>query len=214
MSKVYLKKNTEEMAKYFADMKTQLLGINPEDKNYQKYYNKFFKNFCEEALFHSMTPSGELRSNPIAGAVKGEFSLDNIVDKHFKGSSQKTKILKHQIDAAIQSLTSAFMQIRFGTQPKSTQDKKSDLVYKSGDADEMLEVELNRYFSYMVAGLLYGYIDKFFNQKAVENSFPQIFEEMLPKDVNGEVSLRSLRSKANRKKFAKTFFETGKNVIK
>lgn len=211
-NKVYMKKNTEELAKFFADMKTQLLGVNPEDSNYKKYYNKFFKQFCEEALLHSMTPSGELKSNPIAGAVKSEFSLDNIVDKHFKGNQATAKILKHQVDSAIQSLTSAFMQIRFGTQPKSSKEKPSDLMYKSGGKDEMFDVELNRYFSYMVAGLIYGYMEKFFNQPV--NNFPEIFESMLPKDTNGEVSLRSLRNKSNRKKFAKVFVETGREVIK
>ncbi len=208
--KVYFKKSTEELADFVAHMKTQLMSINPEEKKYQKYYNEFFEQYCEEALLHSMTPSGELRANPIAGAVKSQFSFDPIIDEYSKLDANKNKVIKHQVDSAIQNLVSAFMQIRFGLQPKSKDGKLSDLMYKSGEGSEMEAIELNRYFSYMIAGLLYGYLEKFFSQPT--QMFEEIFIEMLPKDSNGEVSLRSLRNKQNRKTFAKTFVETGKQI--
>jgi hypothetical protein len=209
-NEIYLKKSTEKLADFFAHTKTQLMGISPDDKNYNRWYKKYFKQFCEEAVLHSMTPSGELKANPIASAVKSEFTVDPVIDKHFRGSQAQAKVLKHQIDSAIQSLVSAFLQIRFGTQAKNSKEKESDLTYKSGDAEGMLEVEMNRYFTYMVGGLMYGYIEKFFDQPV--GNFPDIFEEMLPKDTNGEISLRSLRNKAERKKFAKAFVQAGKQV--
>lgn len=206
---ITLKKSTEKLADFFAKTKTQMMGFNPDEKEYQKHYKKYFNQFCKEAVEHSMTPSGELKANPIAGAVKPQFSFDKVVDKYYKGDTRTIKILKHQADSAIQSLVSAFMRIRLGVQAKSTKDKKSDMVFSEKGADAMLEVEMNRYIAYMVSGFLYGYLENFFMQPL--DKLPDVFEDALPKDVNGETSLRVLRNKTNRNKFAKIFFQAGKN---
>jgi hypothetical protein len=206
---ITLKKSTEKLADFFAHTKTQIMGLNPDEKEYQKHYKRFFNQFCKEAIEHSMTPSGELRANPIAGAVKPQFSFDKVVDKFYKGDTKTEKILKHQVDSAIHSLVSAFMQIRLGVQAKATKEKQSDMVFNEKGSDAMLEVELNRYTAYMVSGFLYGYLENFFSQPLAE--LPDVFEKALPKDINGEVSLRVLRNKTNRNQFAKLFFQAGKD---
>lgn len=206
---VTLKKSSEKLADFFATTKTGMMGLNPDEKEYQKHYKKYFNQFLKEAVEHSMTPSGELKSNPIAGAVKPMFDFSNVVGNNFKGDLKTKKILIHQINSAISSLSSAFMQINIGVQPKSTKDKKSDMVFHEGGVDAMMEVEYNRYIAYMVTGFLYGYIENFFKQPL--DKLPEVYEQALPKDVNGEVSLRSLRNKNNRNIFARLFYKAGKD---
>jgi len=209
-NKIHLKKSTEKLADFFAHSKAQMMGYSQDEPDYNKHYKKYFNEFCKEAVLHSMTPSGEIKANPIASAVKKEFSIDKVIDTHFKGTQTDAKIIKHQVDSAIQSLVSAFMQIRFGANLKSKNGAPSVIEYSETGVDEMLAVEVNRYATYMVAGMLYGYLEKFFNQPT--EAFTEIFQESLPKDVNGEISLRSLRNKKNRTDFAKMFVEVGKNV--
>jgi hypothetical protein len=215
--KVTMSKPTQEVAEFFAHHQCLLDGLEVGTKKYDKAFEKNMHRFCEEALLHSMTPSGEIRANPLPKSVKEEVSLNLVLDKYFAGNNQQKKILKNQLSSALNSLVSAFLQVRLDKSKKERGGKGSDFAFKGHapkgelSIEQKLEIEKNRYLSYLVSGLMFGWMERFFNQDI--SHFDDLMRQAL--DYEGKSDRELLKMLSNpkyRAKFIKQFYELARNA--
>lgn len=116
--KVTLPTHMQPQAALFAEIACELQGLIPSDKNYKVEYKNAFRDFCVEAYTHSLTPSGELSSNPKKGehashiAKQYMMSTQKIVDNISPNATPKQKARYAQrLRSVITSLVHLFFEM-------------------------------------------------------------------------------------------------------
>lgn len=213
---VTLSKATKEVADFFAHHQCLMDGLEVGTKNYDNAFKRNHHRFCEEALNHSLTPSGAIKNNPLPKSVKNEVSLKNVLDQFYSGNSTQQKVIENQVSSSVNSLVNAFLMVRLNKTRKGNAERGSDFAFnKKADKgtmtiEEKLEVENNRYLSYMVSGLMIGWIERFFKQDI------SIYDSLMRQAVDSEGKtekqlLKLLSNPKYREQFIKKFYDLGKD---
>lgn len=211
---ITMSKQTQKMADFFATNMCLLDGLEVGTAKFKNWHDKYVHQYCEEALLHSLTPSGEIKSNPLPKSVKRDVSLTSVLNQYYSGDAGSRKILDNQLSASVNSLVTAFLKIRLDKSRKEQGGRGSDFAYKghgekgSMTLDDKLKIENNRYMSYVVSGLMTGWIEQFFQQNV--NQYQELIMKALP-DLEGKELLKFMSDTNNRAKFTKQFFQLGKD---
>ena len=225
MPEIYLKKFMEKHAHLEAETFCDLMGYEKNTKKYDKAYEEAFTKFCVEAYEHSLTPSGELKSNPTtAKLVRNVFENLPVTGAYidelkFFSSKEEKEVVKAQMRGAVMSIVNVLLKYRYGMKPKRGQEY-SDFEFKpiagekitDEEEQKIFQVEINRYVRTMLAVMVCQKLEELFDSKDLEkDNLKKVMKENLPTDDEGNVTKKSLRSSENRILFAQRIYNWFKN---
>jgi len=204
-------------------------GFNPEkfdDARYQatkdpylKHFHHTVYNFCKEAYQHSLTPSGEMKSNPgspqmskdIYQYFKFFYGPGGYLDKFTSGMNPAEKNDQiRQMKASVMHLSMLYLRLK-------AKKKKEDFVFpeKASEID-MRKAVINRYYRILVNASTHAILEALFatEPKEIESFLSStVFKGKGKAGLDTEYSLsksglRELQSEAARQAFAKMIYET------
>lgn len=211
--KVSLKKNNLAIFKFLAEKNAILEGITDE-KQFSERVEELIYVMAEEAFCHSLTPSGEIGkgNNPLTKKLSSELPTSHIVKKFFSGSDKEVRQLEKELHRHMNAIVAIFMRLKIPSKmlkkySKKKYIKKLDSI--SMNKQNTREIEVNRYFDFMVSGLLYGWLYEFFEQDVSD------YEALLRSGISSmdeEAGGKSnLGKNTTRKAFISTFFNLGRS---
>lgn len=207
---VFLEKYAHHYAETACDLNGYEMVSNPvsKEKNdeYSKQYKKYFQQFCKEAYDHSLTPSGNLKSNPttpkVPRGVYNELPLTNVHGKIReimpKAGAEERQMVANQMKSSILSFVNIILITKFGLKVKPDAKGASDFEYneKQGDGEymsflgekatpskaSMLRAEINRYLRYAitahVSAMYVKYLDYWSNAGTSDARKTRLVEQM------------------------------------
>lgn len=211
---VSLKKNNLEIFTFLAEKNAVLEGITDPDEFNQRVEELIY-TLAEEAFSHSLTPSGNIGTgnNPLSKNLSDELPTAQLVKKFFTGESKEVRKLEKELTRSINSIVGIFMKMRIS--PKLLKKHSKKTYYKKSDSitinkENAREIEINRYFDFMVSGLLYGWLYEFFQQD-VSDYENLLYQGIATLGKDDKVEKVNLGKNSTRKAFIQKFFKVGQN---
>lgn len=182
-------------------------------------------NFCKEAYLHSLTPSGELKSNPgspqmskdIYQYFKFFYGPGGYLEKYTGGMTPAEKNDQiRQMKASVMHLAMLYLRLK-------AKKKKEDFVFpeKAGEA-QLRKAIINRYYRILVNASTHAVLEALFSTEAAEIESFLHKANFKGKDKNGKEldfsldksSVAELQSDTARQAFAQLVFQAVEKSMK